>query len=751
MKRTTIFPILATCVLAACTHDRTQTRLVDYVDPYIGSDFHGHVFVGASVPFGMVQLGPNNIFKGWDWCSGYHYSDSIVAGFSHTHLNGTGVGDLGDILLMPYTGDVRIRRGEQNDLGGGYATTYSHDNETVRPDYYSLLMDNGVRAELTATARAGMHRYTYPAGETPRLMIDLLEGNRCKADSTGMRLVDDRTIEGYRYTKGWAPRRRVYFRLETDRPILSLELFDNDRKVEGTQADGKIKGVVTFAPDSKPVTLKVGISPVGCEGAAANLAAEIPHWDFDRIVREGHNAWERELAKIRVETPDTVKKKIFYTAMYHAAVAPMLCCDADGSYRGMDDRVRRDPDFVNYSTFSLWDTYRALNPLFTVIHSDKVGDFVRSMLSVYDQHGRLPIWGLWGTDTYCMPGYSAVQVICDAYLKGIGGFDPEKAFEAVRATATHPDQRGIPYVMESGYIPADKEFESVSYGMEYAVADWGISRMARKLGKNADYETFSERGDHFARYIDTALRLARPKLSDGTWKTPYDPFRSIHGKGDFCEGNGWQYTFFAPQHPELLIRMMGGDEAFCRQLDSLFIAEGEMGEEASMDISGLIGQYAHGNEPSHHTVYLYAFAGQQWKAAEKARRIMDEFYLATPSGIIGNEDCGQMSAWYILSAMGFYQVNPCSGLFVFGSPQMDRAEIALPEGKKFTVRAENNLPENKYIRSVTLNGRDYAKSYITYADIMQGGELVFVMGPEPNFEFGAAPENRPRSEVFDQL
>ena len=716
-----------------------------YVDPYIGSGEHGHVFVGASVPLGMVQIGPQNIHKGWDWCSGYHYSDSVLIGFSHTHLSGTGCADLGDVLLMPYVGEVRTARGEQDNIEGSCSTYYSHKNEEVAPGYYSLLMDNGVRAELSATDRVAIHRYTYPEG-TPRLLVNLKEGNGDRAFETGLKRVDEYTVEGYRFSRGWSPQHKVFFVLKSEQPIESVAVFDDDTPVGQDTLTGKaVKGVLTFKGNPKNVQLKVALSSVSCANALANMEAEQPGWDFEKVRTDAEKRWNEMLSCIDVESADERGKKIFYTSLYHMFIAPTLYADVNGEFRGHDDKIYKADGWTNYSTFSLWDTYRTLHPLLTIIQPQLVPDMVNSMLSIYDQQGKLPIWPLVGGETNQMPGYSAIPVIADAYLKGFQGFDPERALNTMVASATYEKQRGVPYVLEKGWIPCDKMPEATSIAMEYAVGDWGLAMMAQKMGKQDIYDTFLKRGHYYEHYFDKSINFIRPKMDDGSWRTPYDPFQSIHGWGDFCEGNGWHYTFFVPQHPEGLISLMGGDERFVGKLDSLFVAEGDMGEHASADISGLIGMYAHGNEPSHHVAYLYAYAGQQWKTAEKISYIQHNFYTDRPEGVIGNEDCGQMSAWHVLSALGFYQVNPSNGIFVFGSPLFEKMTVNLPEGKTFTVEAPAVSKDNKYIQSVRLNGKPYTKSYITYEDIMAGGTLSFEMGSEPNKAFGADAADRPRS------
>lgn len=739
----TLAALAAIAVTACCGTDYTAK-----VDPYIGSGGHGHVFVGANVPNGMIQVGPQNIHKGWDWCSGYHHSDSIVIGFSHTHLSGTGCADLGDILLMPFTGEIRTTRGSQEDISGTCSSYYSHENEVVRPGYYSLKMDNGVSVELTATERVALHRYTYPDGETPRLLINLQEGNGDTAYETYLTKIDGNTIEGYRFSRGWSPQHKVYFCMRSEQTISSLDLFEGDTPAE----DGKeiltgrgVKGVISFEDNPTEVSLRLAISSVSCQNARLNLETETDGFHFGKVEKEAVRKWNDRLATIKVDGGDPRTEKIFYTAMYHAMIAPTIYCDVNGEYRGIDDKIHTAKGWINYSCFSLWDTYRTLNPLLTILAPSTVNDFVNSFLSIYDEQGKLPIWTLVGGETNCMPGYSSVPIIADAYLKGIRGYDTEKALEAMAATATNPRQNGVSYLLEKGFIPCDKVYEATSIALEYAADDWGTALMAKQMGRTDLHEEYMRRGRAYEQYFDRELNYIRPKMDDGTWRTLYDPFKSVHSVGDFTEGTGWQYTFFVPQHPEGLIELMGGDEAFITKLDSLFTVEGDMGAEASSDISGLIGQYAHGNEPSHHVAYLYPYAGQQWKTAEKVRYIDREFYTDQPDGIIGNEDCGQMSAWYIMSAMGFYQVNPSNGVFVFGSPLFPRLTVELENGRTFTVTAEGNSDTNIYIQSASLNGKPYDKSYITYDDIMAGGELHFVMGPTPNKEFGSSPESRPAS------
>ena len=735
--------------LVSCTpaEQTAETDLLQYVDPFIGSGFHGHVFVGASVPFGMVQLGPNNIDKGWDWCSGYHYSDSICIGFSHTHLNGTGCGDMGDVMVMPMT-EVNVKRGNQDDISSGYASYYRHETEEAHPDYYSVMLDRyDIKAELTATARVGLHRYTFPQGKQAHILVNLKDGVGSIVTNSYIRQIDQYTIEGYRYTRGWSPMRKVYFVLQADKPIADLSLYDDTVQVAAkSQLKARaVKGVLSFG-EQQQVMVKVALSPVSCENAMANLKAEMSGFDFEHVRKACAAQWNERLNRITIETDDEAAKRVFYTSNYHTMVAPTLFCDVNGQYRGINDMIYTAPEgFTNYTTLSLWDTYRTLNPLFTLVNDEMVPDIVNTMISIYHQNDKLPVWALQSGETNCMPGYSAVPIIADAYLKGFEGFDAEEAFAAMKATTVYPQQNAVPYVVERGYIPCDKVHEATSIAMEYAVDDWGVAAMAKKMGKQEDADLYARRAMYYKQYFDSEIKFIRPKMDDGTWRTPYDPANRIHMVGDFTEGNGWQYTFFAPHDVYGLIELFGGDEEFITKLDAFFVNNDSMGETASADITGLIGQYAHGNEPSHHIAYMYAYAGQQWKVAEKVRFIMDEFYTDKPDGVIGNEDCGQMSAWYVMSSMGFYQENPSDGVFVFGSPRFDKMTVKVRGNNTLIIEAENNSKENIYIQEVYFNGKPYEKSYITYDELIAGGTLKFVMGPKPNKNFGAAKENRPQA------
>jgi predicted alpha-1,2-mannosidase len=715
----------------------------------IGTGGHGHVFLGANVPFGAVQLGPQNIFKGWDWCSGYHYSDSLITGFSHTHLSGTGASDLGDVLIMPYTGAVQTDKGRQQAPHQGYLSRFSHQRETAKPGYYAVTLDDyGIRAELTSTARVGLHKYTFPAGAKPaHVIIDLKEGIDDKATDTYIEQVGAQTYVGYRFSKGWANDQRLYFAIKTSVPIPQFAVYNEAQQLTGKKGQGlAIKGLFSFPKTPGTLLLKVGISPVSSQNALANIQAEIPGWDFAKVQRAADAEWNKELGKVTIETRDPAARRIFYTSMYHALFAPALFNDVNGDYRGTDKKVYAKAPFVNYTTFSLWDTYRTEHSLFLLAQPERVGDMMQSMLAIQQQQGKLPIWHLMANETNTMVGYSAVPALAEAYLKGTPGLDGNQVLAAMKASSTRDDQ-GVRYLKELGFIPADKESESVAKAMEYAIDDWSIAQVAKKLGRQDDYVTYSARAKYYQKYYDPHTRFMRGLTSDGKFQVPFDPIQSIHRQNNYTEGNAWQYTWLVPHDVPGLIKLFGSDAAFTEKLDSLFIVQGSLGESASPDISGLIGMYAHGNEPSHATVYLHPYAGQQWKTAEKVRQVLREMYKDKPDGISGNEDCGQMSAWYILSALGFYPVSPSSGAYVLGSPIIDKATLRLPKGKTFVINVKNNGPQNQYIQSVRLNGKSYANSYLLHRDIVAGGTLELTMGPQPNREFGTAPATRPR-EVY---
>lgn len=721
--------------------DTTKTALdvTKYIDPLIGSDYHGHVFVGASLPWGAVQVGPTQIPKGWDWCSGYHYSDSILIGFSQLHLSGTGIGDLGDVMLMPYTGKIHTQPRTQEDSTTGYGSRFSHDQEKAEAGYYYVkLLDHDIDVHLTASERVGYHKYIFPAQkDTPRVALDLVQGIGWDA-ATEARIIktDDYTIIGYRYSKGWAPDQRVYFAVKTSIPMKDFAVYDST-EYKGTNSliARKVRGTLTFDKNIDSVEIKVGISPVSEQNALNNINAEINEWNFANVENRAKRKWYEAISKIMIETDSETDKRIFYTAMYHSMIAPVLFNDNDKSYRGTDKKVYPKAAFNNYSIFSLWDTYRTLHPLMNIIAPEKTPDFINSMIAIFEQQGRLPMWHLMGNETNTMVGYSGVPVVADAILKDMKGFDVEKAYNAMVTTA-NVDSFGVKYVKELGFIPADKEVESTAKALEYAISDMSIARVAKKLGKEEDYKKYLERGMYYKKYFDSATGFMRGVTSDGKFRTPFNPFHSSHRADDYAEGNAWQYTWLVPQDVYGLVDLFGSQERFISHLDSLFVVKGDMGADASPDISGLIGMYAHGNEPNHHIPYMYAYVGQQWKTAEIIRKITREFYTDKPDGLIGNDDCGQMSAWYVTSALGLYPVNPAGGVYVFGSPHFKRATVNVGNGRTLFIETVNSTVNNIYIQSVKLNGKDYNKPYITWNDLHSGGKLVFEMDSVPNKQFG---------------
>ena len=712
---------MATAFMTACSS--SDDSLLRYVDPKIGSGGHGHVFVGASVPFGLVQVGPTSIPQDWDWCSGYHSSDESVIGFSHTHLSGTGIGDLFDVTLMPVIGEVTYARGTQESYDTGMWSYADRTKEVARPGYYSVpLKRYGITAEMTATTRVGFHRYTFPASEEAAIVIDLQNGG-CwdRASDVKMEQVSDTRIEGYRHSRGWANDQKVFFVADFSRPIDKFELVGN-----------KMYGRASFATkENEQIYVKVALSPVSIDGAKANMEAELPDWNFKRTIAAAEKAWVKELSKMDVTSDNEAAKRTFYTALYHTMIAPSVFCDVNGDYRGADGQIHKGEGHTTYTTYSLWDTYRAAMPLMSIIQKERMTDIINTMINICDEQGRLPVWHLWGCETDCMVGNPGLISVADAIVKGDTGIDKERAYEAVKKTAMHPG-RGNNYRIEVGFIPSDKMNQNIAYDMEYAIADGAAAYAARALGKDADAEYFEKRSHSYRNYFDPVTRFVRGRLSDGSWREPFDPYHSSHNNDDYCEGNAWQYTWLAPQDIEGLQECFGGKEPMIRKLDSLFTVSSVVtGENASADISGLIGQYAHGNEPSHHIIYMYSMLGEPHKAADKVREVLTTLYFDAEEGLSGNEDVGQMSAWYIMSAMGFYEAEPASGRYWFGSPLFNEVDINLADGT-FRIVAENNSAENKYIQRVWLNGEPYDKGWISHSDIKAGGELKFEMGAEPN-------------------
>ena len=720
--------LFTAALLLGCSATETYTQ---YVDPKIGSGGHGHVFVGANVPFGMVQLGPTSIPQDWDWCSGYHDSDSTVIGFSHTHLSGTGIGDLFDITVMPVTrADLTYARGKENDPESGLWSYADRTKEIARPGYYSVpLTRYGITAELTATNRVGMHRYTFPASDEAGIVIDLMNGG-CwdRPTDTFIEPCADNAVRGYRFSRGWADDQKVYFYAEFSRPYKDLNIHSIDYKPYYAKADFETR-------EGEQIMMKVALSPVSMENAYENMQTELPGWDFDETAKEAADAWNEELGRIRIETKNEDTRRIFYTALYHSMIAPSTFCDIDGSYRGADGEAYEDAGHQVYTTFSLWDTYRGAMPLYSIFQSERYKDFINTMLDIYRKQGKLPVWHLHGCETNCMVGNPGIPPVADAIVKGFDGIDYELAFDAMKASALRPD-RGQQYRMEYGYIPCDLMNESVAYDLEYALADGALANAAKVLGKEDEYQYFLNRAKSYQRLYDPQLRFIRGKDSKGDFREDYSPFYSSHRADDYCEGNGWQYTWLVPHDFDGLVDRFGGKDAFIEKLDSLFIVPSVIeGEEVSPDISGLIGQYAHGNEPSHHILYFYTMAGQPWKTADKVREVLSTLYSSRPDGLSGNEDVGQMSAWYILSSLGFYQVEPGTDRYWLGSPLFDKASVKVGvDGKgrdiMFNVIAQNNSDRNRYIQSVTLNGKPYDKGYIEHKDITAGSTLVLNMGPQ---------------------
>lgn len=729
-KLSNVFLLLLAGIACACHNKEKEPKLTEYVDPFIGTAGHGHVFPGATVPFGGIQLSPDNPRSAWDWCSGYHYSDSIISSFSHTHLSGTGIGDLQDIRFLPV-----ITRPEESQQPAEYVTSgyarFSHENEQAEPGYYQVKLDNGIITELSATQRCGFHYYQFPKHATNGLIIDLTTArNWDKTVESSIKKVNNRTLSGYRKSKGWAEDQRVYFVVEFSQDIEVLAGKDSFAPLQNGQkftADS-CYAWIDLGDKTDKILAKVSISSANVEGAEANLYKEIPHWSFDKVKRDAQRAWKKELAKIKVEGDNEEELKTFYTAMYHAYIAPNTFSDVLGNYKGPDKEIHSVGNGkTQYTVFSFWDTYRAAHPLFTITQRKRVSDMINSMLKHYDAYGLLPVWELAGNETNCMIGYHSIPVIVEAYLKGIRDFDAEKAFEAMKKTALY-DRAGIKELRQHGYIPYDKENESVSKTLEYAYDDWCIAQMAKALNKEDDYLYFLKQSKNYANLFDAQTGFMRGKSADGKWKTPFSPLFSKHRDDEYTEGNAWQYSWFVPHDVEGLIALHGGKEFFTRKLDSLFTIPSEMeGEEVSPDISGMIGQYAQGNEPSHHVVYFYNYIGQPEKTQYYINKIRKELYTTTPDGLCGNEDCGQMSAWYVFSALGFYPVNPVEMKYQLGTPLFKKATLKVGPEKRFTVKANKDSDRHIYVEKVLLNGEELNRTWITHEEIMQGGELEFVL------------------------
>ena len=737
--------ILSAILIVSCAK-KTETltskneNVSSYVDPFIGTGGHGHTYPGATVPFGMLQVSPVNGISEWDWCSGYHYSDDVAIGFSHLSLSGTGIGDLADILFMPVNKAVDLSTNPISRDSIPYKSSYSHKNEKATPGYYQVFLENhNVNVELTTSKRTAYHKYTFKEGDTQSVVINLgFAINWDKSIETFLKVEDEHTISGYRNSTGWAKNQKVFFVAKFSKPIVNYKLY-----ADGNTTDKDlVKGIKTSTQlffdgaKNKELLAKVALSSVSVENAKDNLDSK--EETFETTKSEAETLWNSALSQIVVETPTDSLKTIFYTSLYHAQLAPVTFSDKNGQFRLENDSIVTATNYTAYSTLSLWDTFRAEHPLLTLIAPDRVSDMVNSMLAFYDTKKILPVWTLYGNETNTMTGYHSIPVIVDAYQKGIRGFDAEKAYEAMKNTMMQ-DDRGLIYYKKYGFIPYSLLDESVTITLEYAYDDWSVAQMARALGKEADYQYFLNRSKAYQQLFDKKSGFMRGKSVDGkSWNAPFDPKHSNHREQtDYTEGNAWQHSWFVPQAVDDLIAIHGGNEIFTSRLEKLFTESSEItGDNVSADITGLIGQYAHGNEPSHHIAYMFNHANQPWRTQYWARHIMDTQYNTTPNGLSGNEDCGQMSAWYVLSSIGLYPMNPASGEYEIGSPIFEKSTIKLPENKTFMIEAEYVSHTNFYIQSATLNGKPFTKTTLSHQDILKGGTLHFVMGNKPNKNWG---------------
>lgn len=751
MKNKLCMLLLASGIgLFSCAEKDLPKEYTDSVNVFIGTGGHGHTFPGATLPHGMVQLSPDTRLFGWDACSGYYYDDTSIMGFTHTHLSGTGIGDYGDILFMPVVGEKPLIAGTAENPDEGYRSRFSHEQESARPGYYQvLLQDDSINVELTATLRAGLHRYTYPKASDARLIVDMeptIHGHQHPV--TQIRVVNDSTIAGMKYTVGWAKRHYVYFYAVFSNPFDYKLYSGTEYQSDSTSVTGNTaKAVMSFRnlPADGRVLAKVGISSVDEEGARLNVEAEIPNWDFEGVMKQANTAWNEALGKIDIETSDNDSRTVFYTSLYHAFIQPSLASDVDGRYRTMGHEIKQDASYTNYTVFSLWDTFRAAHPLYTIVTPEQNQAFIRSLLRKYDEGGILPKWELASNETGTMIGYHAVSVIADAMMKKQCDFDVKKALEACIRSSVY-DTTGvtpmmdrqilngklmpvsIKYKNELGYIPCDKVGGSVSQGLEFAYNDWLIAQMMKEHNRKDLYDKYMELSRNYRNYFDPETKLMRGRLSDGSWITPFDP-ASVQRPSNYVEGNAWQWAWFVPQDVEGLMELVGGQKSFEAHLDTLFTTSSELTGDpnAAADVTGMIGQYAHGNEPSHHIPYLYNYAGAPRKTQALVDHILRTLYHNDPNGLSGNEDVGQMSAWYALSAMGFYSFCPGRPVYEIGRPIFDKVTIHLSNGKDFVIQAKNNSVENKYIRSMKLNGEDLAEPRFSHFDLMKGGELIFEM------------------------
>ncbi|WP_066097492.1 GH92 family glycosyl hydrolase [Xanthomonas massiliensis] len=763
--------ILATALAGTAAQARPADDAYAAVDPFIGTGGEGHTYPGATVPFGMVQLSPDTRIqpraKAYGWAAGYRHDDSTIVGFSHTHFSGSGHSDLGDVLLMPVSGTPRLERGDPDVPGSGYTSRFRHATEQARPGYYAVTLDDyGVRAELTASARVGVHRYTFPQGKPAHVLVDLrtsMYDYPGKVSWSRLRVRADGTVTGFRETRGWAPGRQLYFAMRFSRPLAGQQLQDTEQDVpykgfpppgakdprQRAQIEGRqLVGVFDFGDGvAQPLVVKVALSPVSEDNAIANLDAEVPGFDFDAVQADARRQWTQALSTIDAEG-SAPQRRQFYTALYHTLLGPTLFMDTDGRYRGPDNAVHQADGWTHYSTFSLWDTYRALHPLLTLVQPPRhTSDIVNSLLAARREspYGILPVWAFHGLETWCMIGYHAVPVIADAYMKGIGGFDAGEALDAMVASADYGPYGGIAAYRELGWVPIDEEGEAASKTLEYAFDDWTIAQVAHKLGRSDIAAEFDQRAGNWKHAYDPATGFMRARNRDGSFREPFDPDASGYGT-DYTEGNAWQYSWYVPQDVAGLAAAHGGADKLLDRLDAVFDAKVDPKVFEHMeDITGLIGWYAHGNEPSHHVAYLYAYAGQPWRSQARLAQIMDSQYAPRPDGLAGNDDLGQMSAWYVFTALGFYPVTPGSNQYVIGRPFLPRATLHLPNGKRFTVIADGLDAGHGYIGGATLNGQPLQRAFLRHEEIMAGGELRFVMQAEPNRQWATDPAQRPYS------
>ena len=735
MKKIILLSLLSV-LMFSCNRQHTDD-ILQYVNPFIGTGGHGHTYPGATSPFGMVQLSPDTRLSGWDGCSGYHYSDSAIYGFSHTHLSGTGVSDYGDILLMPVSGKAVFKN-------TAYASPFSHQNETAEAGYYSVVLDkHNIKVELTTSPRTGMHRYTFSKTTTNKVILDL--NHRDKVLEAHIRRINDSTIAGYRISQAWAEKQYVYFYMQFSQPIDTLKIASDDSifvTSERTSTD-IISAIIFNSIPDKSLLIKIGLSAVDIEGAKKNLETENPGWDFDAFKQKNQTAWRKTLSKIEITDTNKTRKTIFYTALYHTMIVPNLFSDVDGRYRGMDKEIHNS-NFLQYTVFSLWDTYRATHPLYTILEPQRTTDFIHTFKHQYDDGKILPIWELAGNYTSCMIGYHAIPVIADAYFKNLTDIPADTLLEMM-LTSANQDKLGLKAYKKNGYISISDDAESISKTLEYAYDDWCIAQVAKASGNDSIYAEFTRRAQSYKNCFDTQTGYMRPKLNE-TWKAPFNPSEVDF---NYTEANAWQYSFYVPQDIYTLIEMMGGNKAFETQLDSLFTISSETTGRKQSDITGLIGQYAHGNEPSHHMAYLYDYVNKPEKTQCYVQEIVDKLYNNTPNGLCGNEDCGQMSAWYIFSTMGFYPVNPANGEYVFGKPFFDKITIHLENNKTFTIERQGEKTPSGVVKSILLNGKLYKKAYISHSDIMQGGSLVFVTDKSQSIHFSET--NLPHSQITDNL